>query len=714
MSEEHLKTREFQLEGFHCKDCASTIETTVRKIGGVHSVRANFVAGKVTVQYDPRKAEYEDLVRSVERIGYHVKHGGLRAPEVRIWWRERAFLLTLISGVLLGLGLFVQTLTGDPQLVAVLGRSFPVSTVLYLAAIVCGAYDFSREGWAAVRSLRFNMDFLMTFAIIGAVVIQEYVEAASLAFLFSLAELLESFAVERARTSLRELMKLTPDVAHVKGDSGLVDVAADEVQLGQVVVVRPGEKIPVDGEVIDGVSSVDQSPITGESVPVRKEPGEGVYAGSVNVEGALEVRVSERPENTMLARIVHLVEEAEAKKAPSERFVEKFARVYTPAVVALAVGVATVPPLFFAAPFNPWFVKALTLLVIACPCALVISTPVTVVSALTSASRNGVLIKGGVYLEEMAQVRAIAFDKTGTLTKGKLKVTDVVPLNGRTASEVLQLAASLEARSEHPIARAILEASDGHALLEVQEFRAVAGKGVTGKADGTTYYLGRPELFATLSVPLPESELRQLQSRGRTTMLVGSEREIFGLIALTDELRTHARETVAKLQAAGKEVVMITGDNPETARAIAEQLGISHYHAALLPEQKVEEITYLRKKYGKVAMVGDGINDAPALAAANVGIVMGAAGTYAALETGDIALMADDLTKLPYLVEISQKARGVIKENITASIVLKLSLAVGVFPGVVSLVLAVLLGDMGASLAVTANAMRLARVKTRV
>ena len=708
MTKETIKTEELRVEGFHCADCAVTIEQTMAKLGGVESVKANFAAGKVKVDYDPVQLGHDDLVRSVEKIGYKVSTETHQNLEKKQIWKNREFLFTMISGLFLGLGLGAQFFTANQTLLEFFGRSLTVSVFFYLTSMFFGAFYFSREGWASIKNLRFNMNFLMSMAIIGAVIIAEYVEAASLAFLFSLAEILESYAVERARNSLRELMRLSPEDARIRKKNKEVALPVADVRIGDILLTRPGEKVALDGEIIAGASSVNQAPITGESVPVNKEVGDKVYAGSINVEGYLEIRVTASSKNSMLARIIHLVEEAESQKAPSERFVDRFAKIYTPSVIALAVGVAVIPVLFFGAAFNPWFIKALTLLVIACPCALVISTPVSVVSALTNASRNGILIKGGVYLEEMARVKVIALDKTGTLTKGRLKVTDVVPLNGLPNDELLRLAASLEIRSEHPIGKAIVESADGTKLAEVQDFESIPGQGVIGKLNGKNYRVGRPELFKNLTDELP-TQMQILQKNGKTTMLVGTESEIIGVIGLLDEVREGAIKTISKLKKAGKEVVMITGDNKETAGAIASQLNISHFHAALLPEDKVKEVKRLEEKYGKVAMVGDGVNDAPALAAASVGIAMGAAGTDTALETADIALMADDLTKLPYLVDLSKRARGVIRQNIFAAILIKLSLAVGVFPGLVSLVIAVLIGDMGASLGVTANAMRLAR-----
>jgi Cd2+/Zn2+-exporting ATPase len=710
---DHIKTEELKLEGLHCADCAATVEKTVAKVGGVRSARVNFVSSKLKVEFDPHKVNLGELVRSVERIGYRVTDQAHKNLDQRHFWRDRETRFMLISGVALAAGLVMRFLTSDASLFQIANYAVSPSVICFLLATFFGAFNFAREGWTSIRSLRFTMDALMTLAIVGAIIIQEYVEAASLAFLFSLAELLETFAVERARNSLRELIKLTPDSAQVKRNNREITLAAEDVEIGDCLVIRPGEKVPLDGEVTSGASSVDQSPITGESVPVSKSVGEKVFAGSVNVEGYLEVRVTERSSTTMLARIIHMVEEAEAQKAPSERFVETFARIYTPAIVALAVIVAIMPPLLLGAAFNEWFVKSLTLLVIACPCALVISTPVSVVSALTNASRNGVLIKGGVYLEAMSKVKVIAFDKTGTLTKGRLKVTDVVSLNGMSETEVLRVAASLESRSSHPIASAIVAAANGTALESVTDFESMPGKGVRARLGGKKFLIGRPELFSQSPDSVPMQELRSLQQAGKTAMLVGSEDEMVGIIALQDEIREDAKEMARRLKAAGKEVVMITGDNPETAKAITEQLGITHYHAALLPEDKVKEIQHLQRKHGGVAMVGDGVNDAPALAAATVGIAMGAGGTDAALETAHVALISDDLSKIPYLIELSQQAHTVIQQNIWASILIKFSLAICVFPGWVSLVVAVIVGDMGASLGVTSNAMRLARFKAK-
>jgi len=630
-----------------------------------------------------------------------------RASESRSLWRRCEAIFTGISGALLALGLVLSLLTLDPTLLVLFGRTFALSTVLYLASVFFGAYHFARKGLYALKTFSLGINFLMSLAILGAIVIEEYVEAASLAFLFSLAELLEEFSVERARRSLRELIKLAPREARVRRNGKELLCPIEEIAVGEVCIVKPGERIALDGQVLSGSSFVNQAPITGESVPVEKRPGDEVFAGTINYDGYLEITVTKRAKDTTLARIIHLVEEAEAQKAPSERFVDRFARYYTPGVVLVALLVATVPAIFFGAAFSEWFSRALALLVIACPCALLISTPVSIISAITSAARHGVLIKGGVYLEELGQIQTIVFDKTGTLTTGQLTVTDIIPTDSISPTEVLRIAAALERKSQHPIAQAIVRAYEeraaGEPLPDAQEFTSLTGQGVQAKLDGTLYRVGRLQLF--------NADGLALASQAKTVIGVGTPDRLLGLIALADSIRPQAHQTVQRLKGLGIDVVMVTGDNEAAARAVAQHVGITHYHAGVFPDQKVHEIEHLRSEYGRVAMVGDGVNDAPALAAASVGIAMGAVGSDAALETAHVALMGDDLSKLPYLIELSRRTRRVIQQNIFFSILTKLTLGLGVFPGYVTLVLAVLVGDMGASLAVTGNALRLARVK---
>ena len=578
----------------------------------------------------------------------------------------------------------------------------------------------------------------MGTAIVAAILVGHYVEAATLAVLFSLATLLEAHAMDRTRESIRELLALSPETATVKRPDGEETVPAEAVDVGDVVVVRPGERIPVDGDVVGGESAVDESPITGESIPVDKRTGDEVYAGTVLEGGYLEIEATAAGDETTLSRVVELVEHAESRRTDAERFVDRFAGYYTPIVVALAIATALVPPIALGGAWGTWFVRGLTLLVIACPCAFVISTPVTVVSGLTSAARNGVLVKGGDHLERMGEVDTVAFDKTGTLTTGNLAVTDVIPAAGRDGERVLAIAAAIERYSEHPISNAIVEhaESSGIEVPEATDFENLTGRGVRADLE-ETYYVGKPALFAELGHDLGHAHLRtdggtasvsdvtcersgcvdlragtvaDLQSTGKTVVLLGTETELYGVIAVSDTIRPEANAVVEALDEAGVRTVMLTGDNERTGRAVGEAVGIETVRADLLPEEKLDAIEELLEE-GTVAMVGDGVNDAPAMARADVGIAMGAAGTDAALETADIALMADDLGGVPYCLRVARSANGIIRQNIAASLGVKAILAIGVPFGYVTVIIAVLVGDMGMSLGVTGNAFRLGRLE---
>ena len=704
-----------------CASCATRIRGRLGTLPGVESVDARVIARELRIEYDPRSTSRERIVSALLGLGYDVETGDGRRvaaePDVSPWRGPEARLV-YVSGALLALGLGTrapQWLVAEP-----LPWVVALGTVLLVASAAVGVARFFRKGLRALRRLELDMHFLMTAAILGALVIGEYVEDASIAFLFGLAELLEDHAVVRARRSLQALVDLAPPTARVVRAGTELDVPAGDVAVGEVVRVRPGERVPVDGVVSEGRSWVDQSPITGEPMPVEKSPGAEVYAGSGNQGGYLEVRTSKAAADTTLAHILHLVEEAESSRAPTQRFVERFARIYTPAVTILAVLVMVVPPLFLGGAFTTWFIRGLTLLVISCPCALVISTPVTVVSGITSAARNGVLIKGGTYLEALGEIEVVAFDKTGTLTAGRADVTDVVasPSFSGAGSDsperrLIGLAAALEARSEHPIADAIRRKARtlGVSSFEgsVSEFEALPGLGARARLNGRLVQIGRAELFAELGGFADVIE--RLSADGKTAVCVGTEREVFGVIAVRDLERRAARRAIAELRRQGvRRIVMLTGDRRAAAEAVGRELGVDEVYAELLPAEKAEIVRRLQREAGAVAMVGDGVNDAPALAAATVGIAMGAAGSDAALETAHVALMGDDIEKLPYLFHLSRVARQVLRQNVFASILLKASLAVGVFPGWVSLITAVLVGDMGASLGVTANALRLARV----
>ncbi|WP_206731725.1 heavy metal translocating P-type ATPase [Halorubrum amylolyticum] len=764
-----------------CPSCAGKVDNALGRLDGVTDAALNPTAGTATVTYDPEVVDEDDVVAAIEGAGYEVTGGRSRseesgddaegaadadagsggvavAPPAEVWTTPRAKKTWLGAGlVTLGL-LFEFVLTAqNPVVASVLGYPIRVSGVLFLGAVAASGIPVIRGGYYSARNRSLDIDLLMGTAIIAATGIGYFVEAATLAVLFSVAELLEDYAMDRARDSLRELMELSPDEATVRRSDGEVTVPADDVAVGETVVVRPGAKVPLDGTVIEGESAVDESPITGESVPVDKVPGDEAFAGAINEEGYLEIEVTSTAGDSTLARIIELVQGAQAEKTETERFVDRFAGYYTPVVVVLAILTAAVPPLViaepiavdvagygitFAADWGTWFVRGLTLLVIACPCAFVISTPVSVVSGITSAAKNGVLIKGGNHLEAMGEVDAVALDKTGTLTKGELAVTDLLPLGGADEATLLRRAAALERRSEHPIAAAVLDRADREGVTDLPEptgFESLTGKGIRAEIGGETYYAGKPALFEELGFDLSraraetdggvvaegapdaadtapgefaEGALAALEREGKTVVLVGTATELTGAVAVADEVRSDSKRAVERLRELGvKRVVMLTGDNEGTARAIAESVGVDEYRAELLPEEKVDAVESLQAEYGEVAMVGDGINDAPALATAEVGVAMGAAGTDTALETADIALMGDDVAKLPYLYALSHTANGVIRQNIWASLGVKFLLALGVPLGLVSVAVAVVVGDMGMSLGVTGNAMRLSGIE---
>ena len=596
----------------------------------------------------------------------------------------------------------------------------PAVIALVLLSIATGGSSTLRKGWIALKTFTLNMNFLMSVAMIGAITIGEWPEAAVVIFLFALAELIETLSLERAKNAIRGLMAMTPEIATVRLDSGVWrEVAASDVQVGQTVRVKPGERIPLDGVVTAGGSSVNQAPITGESIPIVKVAGDPVFAGTLNERGILEFRVTANKGNTTLARIIRSVQEAQGQRAPTQRFVDQFARYYTPAVVVFAILVAAVPPLLFGATFEPWFYKALVILVIACPCALVISTPVTVVSGLAAAARQGILVKGGVHLENGRLIKAVALDKTGTLTHGRPVVTDVVPLVEQPADALLQLAASVDAHSEHPIAAAIVAAwqmpADGNevprALLPSTSFESLTGRGAKAVIDGQLYYVSNHRQVEELGIcgPHVETVLRRLEEEGKTAVVLSTENAPLCIIGVADTVREHSAEAIRRLHALGVVSVMLTGDNQTTASAIAAQVGIDDARGNLLPEEKLAVIDDLIFRFGKVGMVGDGINDAPALAKASIGFAMGTAGTDTAIETADVALMDDDLRKLPHFIRISRDTSRVLWQNITLAVGIKAMFFVLALAGKATLWMAVF-ADMGASLIVVFNGMRLLKI----
>ncbi|MCL7971361.1 MAG: cadmium-translocating P-type ATPase [marine benthic group bacterium] len=706
---------EFRVEDMDCASCLDTIRRSLEKRPGIEGVQGSPVARRLEIDYDPGVVDPERLRREIGDLGYRVLLPSAAGElGIRAWSSPRAYR-TYLAGVLFFAGLALRLALHGTIVDSHGGPAWPGGEdLLFVAAALVGALNFIPRALGALRGRVLDMHVLMLLAVIGATAIGEYMEAAAIAFLFSVAELLEGFAAERAEASVRSLMELSPEVARVRRDGREVTVRAADVAAGDLVVVRPGERVPIDGQVVDGHSAVNEAPITGEAMPVEKSPGEHVFAGSILHEGYLVVRSERDAGDTTLARMIRLIEEAERRRSPSERFVEKFARYYTPAVTVGAFLVVLVPVFFFGQPFPTWLLRGLTLLVIACPCALVISTPVSVVSAITSGARHGVLVKGGASLERMADVRVMAFDKTGTLTHGRAEVTDVLPLDGVEAERLLAVAAAVESRSEHPIGRAIVRAAgaagDG---LHVDDFASFPGQGARARVEGVIHLVGRPSLADEASVP----ELDRLAESGKTPVVVlrvseDGRRDLIGILALTDPLRPSVPEVIRRLRELGLErVVVLSGDLARAAEEAGREAGADDVWSRLEPAAKVETVKQLERQTGHVAMVGDGVNDAPALAAASVGIAMGAAASDAALETADIAVMGDDLGRLPYLYRLARRSRRVIRQNIAAALAVKLILAVGVPLGWVSLIVAVLVGDMGASLVVTANALRLARVR---
>ncbi len=628
-------------------------------------------------------------------------------------WETAFARRTYVAAGFLGVAMGVSWFTRTPDTPGWLALRTDAAGLLYAAASIVAGWNFAGGAVRAVRTLRLDMNFLMSVAIIGAIIIGEPFEAATLAVLFSVAELLERFAVDRGRQSIARLVELAPERAdRVHPDGSVQAVPAADLRVGDVVRIRPGDKIPADGVVRSGISSVNEATITGESVPRGKSPGDSVFAATVNAEGSLDVEVTADAAHSTLARIVELVRQSESQRAPVERLVERFALVYTPIVTVAAIAVMAVPPLLFGGDAVEWFVRGLTLLVIACPCALVIATPVTVVSAITSAARHGVLIKGGEHLEALGGVRAMALDKTGTLTTGVLEVERVVVGPGTNEAELLRRVGAVEALSEHPLARAIVRyvAKRGIAVnAHVGAFAATPGRGVRGEVSGVPIAVGRRDFDIVAGTPMPDTG-----EPGALAVHAATGDGLAGVVILRDALRPESRAVVAALHTLGvMPIVMLTGDGPETAAAVAASTGVDEWRARQLPGDKVAAMHELRSRYISVGMLGDGVNDAPALAAASVGLAMGAAGSPATIETADVALMGDELARLPYAIALARRARSVIRFNIALAIGLKIVLALGAVTGAVSLAVAVLFGDLGASLVVTLNALRLARFRVR-
>jgi Cd2+/Zn2+-exporting ATPase len=693
----------FKVEGMDCREEVAMIERRFKHLRGLEAFSADVMGKRLHVKYDA-------AVLTTSAIAAAVAEAGMRAwleheePVTGTAAHERArrYLVWLAGGVL-GAGLALDWLGAGPR----------AAMPLFVAAILLGVTAIGRRTLESIRARSLDINVLMIVAVVGAVALGQFSEAASVVFLFAVAQTLEARTMERARAAISALLDLTPVDALVRRADGEHRVAVDEVRIGDVIVVRPGEKIPLDGTVAAGHSAVNQAPVTGESLPADKSPGDDVFAGTINGRGALDVRVTRARRDTTLARIIHLVERAQAERAPAQALVERFARVYTPAMLVLAATLALAPPLLLGAPWQSWLYRALVLLVVSCPCALVISTPVSIVAALSGAARKGVLIKGGKYLERAGSVRCVAFDKTGTLTHGRPEIVDVVALDGFSPGAVVGLAAAVEHRSTHPIARAILHYAAGERMetAPAEGVTSIDGRGAEGRVAGAHIVVGNHRLFEErrLCSPAVHARASEVSASGRTAVLVARDGEPIGVIAVADRPRAAGRDAVELLRGLGIEsIVMLTGDSRETAKTVADELGVDAVRAELLPEDKLRAVGELRQRYGSVAMVGDGVNDAPALASADVGIAMGVAGSDVALETADIALMADELMKIPYTFRLSRATVRNMKANLAISIVLKAAFVAAAIAGVATLWMAVV-ADTGASIIVIANALRLIR-----
>lgn len=679
----------------------------MKELDNVSDARVNFSASKITV-YGSISLKELEKAGGFENLSFYSENEQMtRIP----LWRNKATLRTILSGILLIIGWALYFMVGEDSL---------SSLIAFSASILIGGYVLFTQGLKNLIRLRFDMKTLMTIAILGAAAIGEWGEGAAVVFLFAISEALETYSMDRARQSIRSLMNLAPKEATIRRNQQELRLLVNEIRIGDIMIVKPGEKLAMDGKVLKGVSTINQATITGESISVVKNVEDEVFAGTLNEEGLLEVLVTKRVEDTTIAKIIHMVEEAQAEKAPSQAFVDRFAMYYTPVIIIIALGIVTLPPLLFNGEWSEWIYRGLTVLVVGCPCALVISTPVAIVTAIGNAARHGVLIKGGIYLEETSNLSAIAFDKTGTLTKGIPHVTDIIQLD-HTVSEtdLLGIAAVLEMGSHHPMAAAIVRKAEQEQVdlsnWRMDDFVSITGKGIKATINGDIYYIGSPRLIeevlpSTLTGSTSD-QIHSLQNQGKTVMLLAKEKSILALLAVSDQVRKESKSVIDKIHQLGiHKTIMLTGDNQRTGNAIGQQLGMTEVKAELLPQDKLDVVKQLKRQYNKVAMIGDGVNDAPALASATVGIAMGGAGTDTALETADIALMADDLSKLPFTIELSRKAMNIIKENIAFAIGIKVVALLLIMPGWLTLWMAIF-ADMGATIIVTINGLRLLRLK---
>jgi Cd2+/Zn2+-exporting ATPase len=703
-----------RITGMDCADEVAVLERVLKPLAGVRGVKANIIASKITVTHEPAVTP-QQLIDAIAPTGMTPSLVGSESREEATSDAQRNRAISVgASGLLTGTGLVLQwTNAASPAL----------RIAVFTAAIIAGGWFIFPKALAAVRRLLLDMNVLMSVAVTGAAIIGEWSEAAAVTFLFGLSEYLEAFSVQRARRAIESLMKLTPETALLKRGDAFEEVPVEQVNVGDVFAVKSGARVPLDGQVISGTSAVNQAPITGESMPVEKEASDEVFAGTINGEGSLEVRVTKRSSDSMLARIIHLVEEAQGQKAPSQRFVDVFAKYYTPAVMVMALVVGLAPPLLLGGAWLTWIYRALVLLVIACPCALVISTPVSVVSGLTAMARRGVLIKGGAFLEAIGKLRALALDKTGTITEGRPRVREVFGFAKSADEEIIRIAAAIDTHSDHPLAQAVVNYAKERQMNfpRSENYQARTGRGAEAEINGHRYFVGNHRFTHELAVCSDEIEQRlaEIENRAQSVVVVGHKPhadckgEVLGILAIGDAIRANAPQAIRDLHAAGiQKVVMLSGDNQRTVDAIAREVGIDEAQGDLLPDQKIERVRALLAQHKYAGMIGDGVNDAPAMAVATVAIAMGAAGTDTAIETADIALMKDDLSKIAETIQLGRRTLRVIQFNIAFALAVKAVFLVLALLGYTSLWLAIL-ADTGATLVVIVNALRLLRARPK-
>ena len=693
------ETKVYRIQGLSCANCAKKFEDNVKNIKGVTNAEINFAAAKLTIE---GKASIDQLEKAgaFDHLSV-VAEGDTFKEDNRPFYQKHIDTFVALAFFLVG---FIAS--------RYVGEGHIIPNILYAISIVIGGFHLFKTGLVNLVQLRFDMKTLMTIAIIGAAIIGEWQEGAIVVILFAIAEMLERFSMEKARKSIQSIMELAPKEALIikNGKEQLIDV--HHVEIGEVMIVRPGQKIAMDGVIVKGSSTINQASITGESIPVFKEMGSEVFAGTLNEDGVLEIKITKKYKDSTIAKMIYLVEEANKEKAPAQKFIDKFASYYTPIIMFIALLVAIVPPIVTGADWKEWIYQGLAVLVVGCPCALVISTPVAIVTAIGTAARNGVLIKGGIYLEEASKIDTIAFDKTGTLTIGSPKVVKTIPFGESSEEDFLRIASKMEKGSLHPLSKAILERAEtvgvSYENLKIKDFKSITGKGITANVEDINYYLGNLKMFEGFSYyAMLEEKLKEVIKTNESVIILGTMEQLIGLTLISDEIRDNSAKVVSELHAVGiKETMMLTGDNEVTAKAVAAKTGVSNYVSEMLPENKLAKIKELLGLGKKVAMVGDGVNDAPALAQATIGVAMGKGGTDSALETANIILMGDDLSKLPFTIRLSKRTMSIIKQNIVFSLGLKLLALILVIPGWLTLWIAIF-ADIGATLIVTFNSLRL-------